>query len=89
MMSIKEEMDEKKRFIKSIEAFAGMNYGMLSVIEQDIPQEQRIFLGDRVAELADAVIDNATMFNNRQLLLYQTLLLQAGIIESLLEEVAD
>lgn len=76
---------EARAYAKSIEQFAAMNYGMLSVIEQGIPEETRIFLGDMVAELSDCVIDNAARVGDKQAMLYQTLLLQGAILEVLLE----
>lgn len=78
----------KKGYQDGMEAFAAMNYGMLSVIEQNIPEEQRILMGEFVSELSEAVIDNAERFNDARLMLYQTLLLQGAILEILTEESA-
>lgn len=78
-------MSERQSYDKAIEQFAAMNYGMLSVIEQGLSQEERVFLGDQVAEMADCVIDNAAKVADKQAMLYQTLLLQGAIMEILLE----
>lgn len=76
---------ELKQYAEGLEAFASMNYGMLSVIEQGIPQEQRILMGELVSELSEAVIDNADRFDDARLMLYQTLLLQGAILEVMTE----
>lgn len=73
--------NEKMQAKQGLETFAAMNYGMLSVIEAGIPEEQRILMGELVSELAEAVVDNADRFDDQRLMIYQTLLLQGAILE--------
>lgn len=83
------EMTTKQEYKNGLDSFASMNYGMLSVIEQGIPEEQRILMGELVSELSEAVIDNAERFDDERLMLYQTLLLQGAILEVMMGEDND